>query len=74
MKSLPATSGGKLIRLLCWSIYSDGVGHLKTDGGSHVNLYLRRHFIGPRTITGMPHENFTEPAKPKISGRVLNFE
>ena len=74
MKSLPATSGGKLIRLLCWSLYSDGVGLLKPDGGSHGKLYLRRHFIGPRMITEMPHEKFTEPAKPEISGRDFIFE
>ena len=66
MKSLPATSGGKLIRLLCWSIYSDGVGHLKTDGGSHVKLYLRRCILA---LELYKHATRKTCKKPEISGR-----
>ena len=71
MKSLPATSVGNLIRMLCWLFIQMVLSIWTQLGGSHVKLYPLKTFIGPRAIYRNATRKIHKPSENRIGSKIL---
>ena len=71
MKSLPATSLGNLIRMLCWLFIQMVLSIWTQLGGSHVKLYPLKTFIGPRAIYRNATWKIHKPCENRNGSKIL---